>query len=648
MVYSMLLKKVEINKYKSYVEPQEFIVEDGITRIVGKNESGKTALLEALAKFNYFDKKSPKKFDSVYDYPRNRVTEYNLLHETGKSEIAVTCTFTLDDDIIKRIETEFGTGIISTPSIILSVDYDNQLNILDLNLDFSAFIKHINNTYNPNKVLIDDIATCIGFDALKSLCLTHPEELKEINDLLTRITTSNTGVALSSYDPLAKYIYHNYIRENLPKFWYFDEYYSLPSRVSFDSIINNTPGELTPEEFATIKALFELTHLDIHTLNENNYESFMVALETTSNNITDEMFRYWTTNKDLEIKIKCEHAQNGKKYLNIRIYNREYRLTLPLKNRSKGFLWFFSFLVWFNRLQGKNGSTYILLLDEPGLNLHASAQADLLKFIDEVLAPKYQVLYTTHSPFMIDPAKLNEVRTVYDSLNRNTGSIISDALHEKDSGTLFPLQAALGYDLAQNLFISPKNLLVEGVSDFIYLSTISEELKANDKIGLDSDITIVPVGGLDKVATFISLLNGQKLSIACLLDTPTDNGTKQKLTDLTTRKIIKDKNIKFCDQFAGLTSKNADMEDIFFRSDYLNLFNDAFTGTYPIINDKDILDSEKSIVPQITKIINKDRYNHYIPAMALLRATDKSQYLSSETLDKFSRVFEDINSIFSK
>jgi predicted ATP-dependent endonuclease of OLD family len=644
----MLLKKVEINKYKSYVEPQEFIVEDGITRIVGKNESGKTALLEALAKFNYFDKKSPKKFDSVYDYPRNRVTEYNLLHETGKSEIAVTCTFTLDDDIIKRIETEFGTGIISTPSIILSVDYDNQLNILDLNLDFSAFIKHINNTYNPNKVLIDDIATCIGFDALKSLCLTHPEELKEINDLLTRITTSNTGVALSSYDPLAKYIYHNYIRENLPKFWYFDEYYSLPSRVSFDSIINNTPGELTPEEFATIKALFELTHLDIHTLNENNYESFMVALETTSNNITDEMFRYWTTNKDLEIKIKCEHAQNGKKYLNIRIYNREYRLTLPLKNRSKGFLWFFSFLVWFNRLQGKNGSTYILLLDEPGLNLHASAQADLLKFIDEVLAPKYQVLYTTHSPFMIDPAKLNEVRTVYDSLNRNTGSIISDALHEKDSGTLFPLQAALGYDLAQNLFISPKNLLVEGVSDFIYLSTISEELKANDKIGLDSDITIVPVGGLDKVATFISLLNGQKLSIACLLDTPTDNGTKQKLTDLTTRKIIKDKNIKFCDQFAGLTSKNADMEDIFFRSDYLNLFNDAFTGTYPIINDKDILDSEKSIVPQITKIINKDRYNHYIPAMALLRATDKSQYLSSETLDKFSRVFEDINSIFSK
>jgi len=92
------------------------------------------------------------------------------------------------------------------------------------------------------------------------------------------------------------------------------------------------------------------------------------------------------------------------------------------------------------------------LLDEPGLSLHAAAQADLLRFIDNELAPNYQVIYTTHSPFMIDSLKLNEVRTVYDNSNKETGSVISDALDEKDSDTLFPLQAALGYSLAQNLF----------------------------------------------------------------------------------------------------------------------------------------------------------------------------------------------------
>ena len=123
------------------------------------------------------------------------------------------------------------------------------------------------------------------------------------------------------------------------------------------------------------------------------------------------MFEYWTTNENLEIRFDIEHTTNNIRYLNIRIYNSKHRVTLPLKNRSKGFLWFFSFLVWFSKIQGDKNSNYILLLDEPGLSLHASAQNDLLRFIDEKLAPEYQVIYTTHSPFMIDSLKLNEVRT---------------------------------------------------------------------------------------------------------------------------------------------------------------------------------------------------------------------------------------------
>lgn len=164
-----------------------------------------------------------------------------------------------------------------------------------------------------------------------------------------------------------------------------------------------------------------------------------------------------------------------------------------------------------------------MLLDEPGLSLHAAAQGDLLRFIDEALAPNYQVLYTTHSPFMIDSLKLNEIRTVYDTQDKNIGSIVSDALEEKDSTTLFPLQAALGYNIAQNLYISEKNLLVEGISDLAYLNYFSELLESKGKVGLKDGITIVPVGGADKIATFISLLRGNELNIVCLLDTFTDH-----------------------------------------------------------------------------------------------------------------------------
>lgn len=160
---------------------------------------------------------------------------------------------------------------------------------------------------------------------------------------------------------------------------------------------------MSSEEFKIAKALFELSVLQLSDIqSETNFEVFKAQLEATSNSITDDMFEYWTTNQNLEIRFDIEHTANNVRYLNIRIYNSKYRVTLPLKNRSKGFLWFFSFLVWFSKIQGNTNSKYILLLDEPGLSLHASAQSDLLRFIDEKLAPEYQVIYTTHSPFMID------------------------------------------------------------------------------------------------------------------------------------------------------------------------------------------------------------------------------------------------------
>ena len=49
-----ILKEVVVNKYKSYTTKQEVQLESDVTTLVGKNESGKTAFLEVLAKLNYF------------------------------------------------------------------------------------------------------------------------------------------------------------------------------------------------------------------------------------------------------------------------------------------------------------------------------------------------------------------------------------------------------------------------------------------------------------------------------------------------------------------------------------------------------------------------------------------------------------------
>ena len=312
-----------------------------------------------------------------------------------------------------------------------------------------------------------------------------------------------------------------------------------------------------------------------------------------------------------------------------------------MKNRSKGFIWFFSFLVWFSKVQEKKN--LIILLDEPGLNLHAEAQADLLKYIDKELLPRYQVIYTTHSPFMIESDKLDEVRTVYDSNDSKVGSIISNALEEKDQGTLFPLQAALGYNLAQNLYISDKNLLVEGVADLMFLTVMSGILKENNREGLNEDITIVPVGGLDKVATFISLLRGNELNMVCLLDTFIDQKGKKRLEDLIKDKIIKEKQIKFFDQYIDRLNI-AEIEDMFEIEEYLKLFNEEFSKDYKSISREEI-DINKPIIPQINKIIQKDRFNHYRPSRYLTSLCVGKDYFSESTLARFEALFKDINNL---
>ena len=114
----------------------------------------------------------------------------------------------------------------------------------------------------------------------------------------------------------------------------------------------------------------------------------------------------------------------------------------------------------------------IILLDEPALGLHAKAQKDFLRFIEERLAKRCQVICTTHSPFLIQPDHLERARLVEDK-GRETGSVTASGVLTADRDTLFPLQAALGYDIAQHLFIAKDNLVVEGPSDFLFMQTIS-------------------------------------------------------------------------------------------------------------------------------------------------------------------------------
>lgn len=649
----MKLKNLKIHKYKCIETEQEFDIENDITILVGMNESGKTSVLEGLAKSNYFQKDKKFVYDTIHDYPRK---EKKKLDKSGEDPSVITSTYDIPEELIKKITTDVGVGVFTQKTLIIEYKYSNTRVYKNITCNTVKFIEAKTLTlWISSKTLNDKLIAVKDTKTLNTLIAEYKDEniLKGLNSLKKYFENKWNW----THDPIGEYISRTFLTVNLPKFLYYDEYYALPSRISIENLQED---ELDDEELKTAKALFDLADINVDELiNSDSYENFKAELEATQATITNELFKYWDTNKNLEIifdidkkVIEVERDVTNKygqtdvvkdikvieHILDIRVKNRRSGVSLPLKNRSKGFNWFFSFLVWFKKIQEDNTSNYILLLDEPGLNLHASAQKNLLSFLKD-LSDDYQIIYSTHSPFMIESDNLHKVRTV---LETDSGSVISDSIQEKDPNTLFPLQAALGYDIAQNLFISKHNLLVEGASDLLYLQVMSSLLQSIGRIGLNEKITIVPTGGLDKVSTFISLLRGSDLSIVCLLDSFKDARGKSKLDDLVEHKIISKKKIRFFDEFLeGYTT--ADIEDLFFKSDYINLYNIAFKSNIAL---EQLNDQIKPILIQICQFFNISTFNHYLPANKFAASGLDAKSLNKLTLDNFEKVFVEINKLF--
>ena len=337
-----------------------------------------------------------------------------------------------------------------------------------------------------------------------------------------------------------------------------------------------------------------------------------------------------------------------------RVKDTKHAVTTTLGARSRGFVWFFSFLAWYQKLRKEN-KNLILLLDEPGLSLHAKAQGDLLHYFEKELKPHHQLVYTTHSPFMVDPAHFDRVRIVQDlgiepdSENlpqEQLGTkVLSDVL-EATPDSLFPLQGALGYEIHQTLFIGPNNLIVEGVSDLLYIQTISALLQAKGEPGLSSDWTITPVGGSDKVPTFVALIGAQtNLNVAVLIDY--QKRDEQRIENLYKKKLLEAKRVF---TYADFVSANeADIEDMFDDAFYLKLVNSEFALSISLTNlpsgNPRILRRLKQYF-QENPLPNGEKFNHYRPARYFsenLKSLESE--LTEPQLNRFRKAFEALNKL---
>ena len=612
----MRLVEARVRNFKSVTDSTPIEVDPEVTALVGKNESGKTAVLHAMYRFNPLPSGHPTTFEELRDYPRRYRARDKAKISTTEP---VSLTFSLDDADRMAFEEKFGTGTLAGSTVRVSRRYGSE------KLWFGPVANEV-------ELLRHRIAAA-GLATDEYVKETYEKTLAALEGA-TAEPVVTLGTALRAEDLPGRA--RAFLRQRLPKFQYFDEYNMLPGSVSITRLQSMNEDVLEPHE-RTALALLRLAGVEKAEFVESEYESRKAALEAAANQLTDELFEFWTQNADLSVELDIEPrsvpgSATPEPWLQIRVRNSRHRVTLNMAERSKGFIWFFSFLAAFSEYASEDRR--VILLDEPGLNLHAKAQNDLLRFIEERLAPKHQVVYSTHSLFMIEPRSLDRCRTVEDV--DDDGTKVSRDVWAARPDTVFPLLGALGVDMTQTLIIGADQLLVEGPADVAYLSVMSDLVRQGGGRGLDPRWTLTPVGGIDKLPTFIALLGGSDLRLAVIMDGSA--GGNQKLTNLIARGLLEKRRLV---PITDITKTNeADIEDLFDTDWYLGLLKRSGVGTIP----RSKLTGGR-IVKQVEAILG-GRYDHYQPAAWLLR--DKSGHVASvgdAAKDRFQHLIDRINSL---
>jgi len=640
----MRLISVRIKNYRS-IEDSGVVPVDRITCLVGKNESGKTAFLQALHLLNPLNPLNGKtRFHDVMDYPSRRFSDYKKVRDDEPANV-VTAEFDLSDSEVAAVADEFGRDVLRGRRVTVTAGYTST-ETFAASYNERAAIKHLVAELELPASDRDRARTASTVASLVSVLREVDEPHSTVTDLLSRIGKWRD-------QRLALHLIDTYWSQWLPQFFYFDDYSTMRGRASLPNIAKKKANETLDEADRTFLALLTTVDADLTDFETLDFELLTRELEGAANGITDQVFRYWTQNQELEVRIAISQANPEDEapldrgpVVNVRIYNPRHRVTVPFDERSRGFVWFFSFFAYFSNIEKDPSRETILLLDEPGLSLHATAQADFLRFIEERLAADHQVLYTTHSPFLIDPSHLVRVRTVQDVAGE--GTKVTADVFRTDSETVFPLQTALGYDLAQTLFVGPHCLLVEGPSDLIYLQVLSQVCQDRGLSTLDERWVVTPVGGADKLSTFVSLLGGNQLDIAVLMDASTKD--KQRIQTLQENGYLGRGALVQVSEFTA--SKDADIEDLFDVDFYLKLVNGAYAGDL-----KKPLTAKQLKVKggRVTRRIDQhfadnhianNKLNHYRPAAYLLREqVALLSELDEDTIQRAATMFERLNDL---
>ena len=227
-----------------------------------------------------------------------------------------------------------------------------------------------------------------------------------------------------------------------------------------------------------------------------------ILLQSAGTKLT-ERFAEWWKQGDYRFRFEADGS-----HFRIWVADKRRPQEVELEHRSTGLQWFLSFfLVFLHESRGAHHRA-VLLLDEPGLSLHPLAQRDLSAFFDG-LAATNQIIYTSHSPFLVDADRLERARKVYvgrDGSTRVTADLREAEGSDSQTGAAYVVRAALNMAVAEASLGGTQAVLVPGSVDQVYLSAIRTLLIRDGLLRPKRDLVFAPATGPNVMQVMAAML----------------------------------------------------------------------------------------------------------------------------------------------
>lgn len=686
----MKLIRFRVTNFRS-IKDSTWIDCSDVTNIIGINEAGKSNALLALWKFNPTDK---AEINLLEDLPRN---EYSSLKNSCQELPFIEVVFRLeeDDELLKNLIKITGRRKEELSDIHLKRFYSGKYSYnfpyeeTITELPSKEFITYIEEKTNAISKISTESKVEKHYKAIvESMLNGYIDELQQKDKIDKNLlqefisNTENTGAkpgAKSEIQPIVNDVL-KYFREQMellsrpriwcdevwkqvfslmPNFVYYSNYGNLDTEIYLPHVIdnlerNNITG-VAAAKVRTLKVLFDFIGLnpkeilelgeDGANLSQDEIEKFnkkkeerTVLLNSASSKLTKE-FKQWWKQGNYVFDLRADG-----KFFKIWVSDEKRPDKVVLEARSTGLQWFLSFYLVFLTQIKTNLKNTIILLDEAGLSLHPLAQKDLLAFFKN-LATTNQIIYTTHSPFLVDTNNIDSVKIAY--IDNDGYTVISNDLRAnsdpKRDTSVYAVHAALGLSVSDIMLNGCQPVIVEGASDQYYLNAIKTYLIASGLFKPSKDVVFMPAGGVKGVSAIASIVSAKGELPYVIIDGDT-SGTSFK--DKLKKDLYKDEEHKLIclkDFVEGLEA--VEIEDIIPFSCISKAIDRLFRSVDDFEFDE-VYDSKKPLLSQIEEYARMNRvklpkgYKVEIAKFAKQKIINMSE--KEKEVDVWIKIFEEI------